>query len=88
MVAELVPEKELQPIAFSISPMILTLGNIFGPAFGGALADPVVGEGSILREFPYALPNIVAAIIFAAALVVGVLFGKVRKCRQIVREKY
>lgn len=35
MVAEMVPEKELQPRAFSIMPLTWTIGSIFGPAFGG-----------------------------------------------------
>src|SRR5436305_14887958 len=39
-VAEMVPEKELQPRAFSIMPLVWTIGSIFGPAFGGFLAKP------------------------------------------------
>lgn len=33
MVAEMVPEKELQPRAFSVMPLVWTIGSIFGPAF-------------------------------------------------------
>ncbi|DAA74831.1 TPA_exp: Uncharacterized protein A8136_2249 [Trichophyton benhamiae CBS 112371] len=40
VVAELVPERELQPRAFSLMPLVWTIGSIFGPAFGGALVNP------------------------------------------------
>ncbi len=39
---ELVREKELQPLAFSMMPLVWSIGSIFGPAFGGALANPAV----------------------------------------------
>ena len=38
-VAELVPYKELQPKAFSIMPLVWTIGSIFGPGFGGVRAS-------------------------------------------------
>ncbi|OAL64390.1 MFS transporter [Trichophyton rubrum] len=40
VVAELVPERELQPRAFSLMPLVWAIGSIFGPAFGGALVNP------------------------------------------------
>ncbi|OJD22291.1 hypothetical protein ACJ73_06363 [Blastomyces percursus] len=63
IVAELVPEKELQPRAFSLMPLVWTIGSIFGPAFGGALADPAkrhkkqFGDSKFFKKYPYALPN-------------------------------
>ena len=81
-VAELVPQKELQPRAFSIMPLVWTIGSILGPAFGGALADPankypkVLGKNRFLRNFPFALPNIVAGSFFLIGLTVGFLFLK------------
>ncbi|EER43111.1 MFS transporter [Histoplasma capsulatum H143] len=63
VVAELVPEKELQPRAFSIMPLVWTIGSIFGPGFGGALADPArrhkeqFGDSTFFKKYPYALPN-------------------------------
>ena len=82
VVAELVPWKELQPRAFSVMPLIWTIGSIFGPGFGGALANPaakypnVFGKSRLLRAYPFALPNIVAAGFFVFGLAVGFLFLK------------
>lgn len=80
-VAELCPWKELQPRAFSVMPLVYTVGAIFGPTLGGALANPLRidpraprGEGGLLERFPYCLPNIVAAVFFAVGIVVGWLF--------------
>lgn len=79
-VAELCPWKELQPRAFSIMPLVYTVGAIFGPTLGGALSNPLRidpraprGDG-LLERFPYCLPNIVAAVFFAVGIVVGWLF--------------
>ena len=80
MVAEMVPQKELQPRAFSILPLVWTVGSIFGPAFGGALANPakrypnVFGGSYLLQAFPFALPNLVASVFFLVGLTVGILF--------------
>lgn len=41
-VAELVPYKDLQPRAFSVMPLVWTVGSIFGPAFGG-MTSPALG---------------------------------------------
>src|SRR5690242_10135234 len=79
-VAELCPWKELQPRAFSVMPLVYTIGAIFGPTLGGALSNPLRidpraprGEG-LLERFPYCLPNVVAAIFFAVGILVGWLF--------------
>ncbi len=83
-VAEMVPQKELQPRAFSIMPLIWTIGSIFGPAFGGALANPaerhpeVFGNNKFFKMYPFALPNMVAGVFFLIGLVTGILFLKVR----------
>ncbi|KAF2852534.1 MFS general substrate transporter [Plenodomus tracheiphilus IPT5] len=79
-VAELCPWKELQPRAFSVMPLVYTVGAIFGPTLGGALSnplriDPRKPRGSkFLEKFPYVLPNIVAAAFFTTGIVVGWLF--------------
>jgi MFS family permease len=83
MVAEMVPEKELQPRAFSIMPLVWSLGSIFGPSFGGFFAKPVenlpglFGHSKFLAEFPFALPNIVASMLFLMGISTGILFLKV-----------
>lgn len=65
-VAEMVTQKELQPQAFSVMPLIWTIGTILGPAFGGALANPVVkypqlcGRSEFFKKYPFALPNMVS----------------------------
>lgn len=82
-VAELCPWKELQPRAFSIMPLVYTIGAIFGPTLGGVLSNPLRidphkprGHG-FLERFPYILPNLVAAVFFTVGIVVGWLFLQV-----------
>jgi len=83
MVAEMVPEKELQPRAFSIMPLVWSLGSIFGPSFGGFFAKPaetipaLFGNSKFLIKFPYVLPNIVASVLFMIGITTGILFLKV-----------
>ena len=80
MVAEMVPEKELQPRAFSIMPLVWTIGSIFGPAFGGALASPaekhpdLFGGSAFLKKYPFLLPNLAAAALFVVGILTGWLF--------------
>jgi hypothetical protein len=80
MVAEMVPEKELQPRAFSVMPLVWTIGSIIGPAFGGFFAQPAVnmpglfGNNKFFLHFPFVLPNLLAAIFFTVSIAVGILF--------------
>lgn len=84
MVAEMVPEKELQPRAFSIMPLVWSLGSIFGPSFGGFFAKPtenlhgIFGNNKFLEKYPFALPNIVASVLFMIGISTGIFFLKVR----------
>lgn len=83
MVAELVPQKELQPRAFSIMPLVWTIGSIFGPAVGGSLANPakhypdLFGNSDFFKKYPYALPNIAVSILFIIGVTTGFLFLRV-----------
>ena len=85
VVAEMIPQKELQPRAFSFMPMVYTMGSIFGPSLGGALANPalrypgIFGEITFFKRFPYALPNLAASLFFMIGLVTGFLFLRVRR---------
>lgn len=80
MVAEMVPEKELQPRAFSIMPLVWTIGSIFGPAFGGALANPaekhpgIFGGSTFLKKYPFVLPSLAASCFFVVGITTGFLF--------------
>ncbi|KAK4216546.1 hypothetical protein QBC37DRAFT_397514 [Rhypophila decipiens] len=80
MVAELVPEKELQPKAFSLMPLVWSVGSVFGPAFGGFFARPadqypnVFGNIEYFKRFPFALPNLMACCIFFVSFTTGLLF--------------
>lgn len=84
VIAEIIPEKELQPRAFSIMPMVFTMGGIFGPGIGGALANPAanypntVGKIEFFKRYPYALPNMAISVFFTIGLITGALFLKVR----------
>ncbi|GBF62219.1 membrane protein [Trichophyton mentagrophytes] len=82
VVAELVPERELQPRAFSLMPLVWTIGSIFGPAFGGALVNPVkkypeiFGNSYFFKTYPFALPNILSGGFFIIGIITGFLFLK------------
>ncbi|CEJ88850.1 hypothetical protein VHEMI04876 [[Torrubiella] hemipterigena] len=82
MVAEMVPQKELQPIAFSLMPIIWSLGSVVGPAFGGFFARPaeqfpdIFGNIQFFKTFPYALPNLLAMVMFTISVTSATLFLK------------
>lgn len=88
MISEVIPDKRYQSRAFLLLPMCFNIGVIIGPLMSGYLADPInslpwlFGPGSIfggpdgvrwMRDFPYALPNIVcASILITSAFAVFV----------------
>ncbi|KAL2021432.1 hypothetical protein VTK56DRAFT_7185 [Thermocarpiscus australiensis] len=82
MVAELVPEKELQPTAFSLMPLVWSIGSVFGPAFGGFFARPadqypgLFGHIDFFKRYPFALPNLMACCVFFISFMTGLLFLK------------
>lgn len=79
-VAELVPQKELQPRAFSIMPLVWNIGSIFGPSIGGSLVRPVerypelFGKSKFFADHPFALPNLLISILFLIGISAGILF--------------
>ncbi|KAK5089642.1 hypothetical protein LTR70_006548 [Exophiala xenobiotica] len=79
-VAELVPQKELQPRAFSLMPLVWTTGSIFGPSLGGSLVHPVerfpaiFGNVTLLERYPFALPNLLISFLFLIGITSGILF--------------
>ncbi|KAL3461464.1 major facilitator superfamily domain-containing protein [Aspergillus heterothallicus] len=79
-VAEMVTDKELQPRAFSVMPMVWTVGSIFGPAFGGSLSRPsekfpeIFGRSKFFQEYPFFLPNLVSGVFFVIGISTGYLF--------------
>jgi hypothetical protein len=81
-VAEMVPHKSLQPRAFSILPLIWSVGSIVGPILGGALASPATkmpqwfGNSTFFKTFPFALPNLVSGVFFTIGIIEGILFLK------------
>lgn len=83
MVAEMVTDKELQPRAFSVMPLVWSLGSVVGPAFGGFFAQPAkqfpgwFGNIEFFKRFPYALPNLMAMGFFLVSLASATLFLKV-----------
>ena len=89
-VAEMVPEKMLQPKAFSIMPLVWSFGSILGPTLGGSLAKPATaypqlfGDNEFLKRFPFALPNLVASALFVIGFSFGFLFLKAGPCCSLV----
>ncbi|KAI1454553.1 MFS general substrate transporter [Annulohypoxylon moriforme] len=82
MVAEMVTEKELQPKAFSVMPLVWSVGSVFGPAFGGLFAKPaeqwpgVFGNSTFFKKYPFAFPNLIGSIFFLISLSTAMLFLK------------
>lgn len=82
MVAEMVPERELQPRAFSIMPLVWSLGSVVGPSFGGFFAQPATrypnlfGHIQFFKDFPYALPNLILTVFFLISLACAYFFLK------------
>lgn len=83
VVAEIVPWKELQPLAFCLLPVLWTTGSILGPILGGTLAEPakkypeLFSKDSTWAKYPFALPNVFIAVFFVNSLVFGVFFLRV-----------
>ena len=81
-IAEMVPERELQPRAFSIMPLVWSTGSIIGPIVGGTLAKPATnfpslfGDSWYLRRFPFALPNLAACVLYVIGISTAILFLK------------
>ena len=77
-VAELVTKKEHQPRAYSVMPVIWSIGSIIGPTIGGALAMPCDNlgfrRGGVFDEYPFLLPNLFCFGILLVGIVVGILF--------------
>ena len=79
-VAELVPQKELQPLAFSLMPLVWGVGSILGPSLGGLLANPakqyprLFDSAHLFGVFPYLLPNLVGSVLFLIGITTGFLF--------------
>lgn len=80
MVAEMVPWKELQPTAFSLMPLVWSIGSVFGPSFGGFFARPaeqypgIFGGSWLFTTYPFLLPNLMACVFFFISVVVATLF--------------
>lgn len=57
--------------AFMLFPMSFNIGVLIGPIMGGLLSNPatayprVFGNVQLLRNYPYLLPNLIAAIYLA-----------------------
>jgi hypothetical protein len=81
-VAEMVPQKSLQPTAFMLLPLVWQIGSIVGPIMGGALASPATkfpqlfGNSTFFKTFPFLLPNLVNTIFFTLGITEGILFLK------------
>ncbi|KAH7370908.1 major facilitator superfamily transporter [Rhexocercosporidium sp. MPI-PUGE-AT-0058] len=72
VVAELNPEKRYRTRALLLLPLFANAGMLLGPLVGGLLSSEK-GHG-LLKNYPYAAPNILAAAIYAIAAL-GVLIG-------------
>lgn len=96
MISEIIKEKKFQSRAFMILPMTFNIGVIIGPILGGILSDPVnsypglFGSGSYfggadgvwwMRNWPYALPNLVSAM-FLTISSTAVFLGLDEVCRK------
>lgn len=77
-VAELVTKKEHQPRAYSIMPVVWSIGSIIGPSIGGALAMPCDNlgfrRGGLFDRYPFLLPNLFCVGVLIVGIFVGIFF--------------
>jgi MFS family permease len=77
-VAELVTKKEHQPRAYSVMPVVWSIGSIIGPSIGGALAMPCDNlgwpRGGLFDEYPFLLPNLFCVAVLLLGITIGILF--------------
>ena len=77
-VAELVTKKEHQPRAYSVMPVVWSIGSIIGPSIGGALAMPCDNLGfrrtGIFDDYPFLLPNLFCVAVLLLGITIGILF--------------
>ncbi len=77
-VAELVTKKEHQPRAYSIMPIVWSIGSIIGPTIGGALAMPCDNlgfpRGGLFDKYPFLLPNLFCVAVLLFGITIGILF--------------
>lgn len=77
-VAELVTKKEHQPRAYSIMPVVWSIGSIIGPSIGGALAMPCDNlgfrRGGLFDRYPFLLPNLFCVAVLIVGILVGIFF--------------
>ncbi|KAK7743592.1 hypothetical protein SLS53_004127 [Cytospora paraplurivora] len=77
---EMVPQKEFQPRAFSLMPLVWSVGSVFGPSFGGFFAQPakqypgLFGNSWLLTKYPFLLPNLMACIFYFISIIIAILF--------------
>jgi len=75
-----ITDKSNQSSAFSFLPVLYSLGSIVGPIIGGLLAEPaqkwpgVFGSIAWFHDYPFLLPNLIAAVILLLDLVVVAFF--------------
>lgn len=82
VIGEIAPNKRHHTLAYLVMPVAWNIGNIFGPLIGGNLATPIqeikslekVQHSSLFKVFPYALPNIVIALLMLMGIIVAYLF--------------
>uniref|UniRef100_A0A060THI9 ARAD1D31416p n=1 Tax=Blastobotrys adeninivorans TaxID=409370 RepID=A0A060THI9_BLAAD len=81
MIAEIIGKhKEYQTRVFAIMPITFNIGMVIGPTIGGLLADPVTkypplfGWSSLLKKYPYLLPNLFPIPLLACAMISTALF--------------
>ena len=77
-VAELVTKKEHQPRAYSVMPVVWSIGSIIGPSIGGTLAMPCDNlgfqRGGLFDIYPFLLPNLFCVAVLLLGIAVGILF--------------
>lgn len=83
MVVELCPKNDdIPPRMLSILPTAAALGTLLGPVVGGSLAQPAVrypkafAQDGIFAQYPFALPNLLSALVFLPGLILVILVAK------------
>ncbi|KAK6361125.1 hypothetical protein TWF730_004872 [Orbilia blumenaviensis] len=69
-----ITDRSNQSAAFAYLPVVYGIGAILGPIMGGLLASSQNSRYSLVRKYPYCLPNFASAALLALDFVICIFF--------------
>ncbi|KAK6503584.1 hypothetical protein TWF481_008597 [Arthrobotrys musiformis] len=69
-----ITDRSNQSAAFAYLPVVYGIGAILGPILGGLLASSSDSEYSLVRKYPYCLPNLASAVLLVLDFIICIFF--------------